>query len=241
MITESYVPSANPGKLPPVVLLPGLGLSSWYLKRLAAALARTTGVWTISTGSGRDAAGTVAQIALTVCEWLKMRNRGPVILLGHSFGAQICAAVAVRAPGLVRGIVLVSPTVDAAARSFGGQAWRFICDVPLESPGLVCYAALRFVTHPLRLVREARAALKFPLETALPAIGVRALVIRGERDRVVSSEWAGVVTGLLPRARLVTIPGEAHGIVYTAPEEVAAAVRHFAEGGECDPGKKSPE
>ena len=56
---------------------------------------------------------------------------------------------------------------------------------------------------------------------------VRALVLWGERDRLVSPAHARAYADGLPDARLVLIPGAAHYPYVEAPEEFAAEVQRF--------------
>jgi 2-hydroxy-6-oxonona-2,4-dienedioate hydrolase len=73
----------------------------------------------------------------------------------------------------------------------------------------------------------ARYLMADAIERKLPQVRAPTLVIRGERDPMVSQRWAEEVTRLLPEARLVVIPGAAHTVVRFAPHECAAAVRRF--------------
>jgi pimeloyl-ACP methyl ester carboxylesterase len=61
----------------------------------------------------------------------------------------------------------------------------------------------------------------------LPRIEVPALVVRGERDPMVPQNWAEKAVALLPKGRLVIIPGAAHTVVYFAPKQLTQVVRSF--------------
>lgn len=63
-----------------------------------------------------------------------------------------------------------------------------------------------------------------PLVPLLPG----ALVARGERDGFVSQRWCEEAA-LLPRGRLVVVPGEPHAVHYTAPATLAQEVEHHLD------------
>lgn len=209
------------------VLLPGVGLSGRYLQRLARHLSADSEVWIVEFASHTPLPETVDKMAAAVGEWLAAHHPDPVVLIGHSFGAQVAAGVASQTVGRVGLLVLISPSMDAAARSFARQAARLLCDAVKEPLSLMLLAARDYVKNPRRAVLMLRAGLNSPLEQTLPRIPCAALVIRGARDRVVSAAWATRVAHLLPRGSLVTLPDTAHGLVYSAPLKAVQAIRSF--------------
>ena len=50
------------------------------------------------------------------------------------------------------------------------------------------------------------------------------MVVRGERDPVVSQAWAREVAARLPNGRLVEVAGSGHAVNYAAPDALAALV-----------------
>lgn len=64
------------------------------------------------------------------------------------------------------------------------------------------------------------------LEHRLPRLGVPALVVDAEHDRVVPPAHAQRWTELLG-ARRVTVPGAAHALVVSEPDRTADAIAHF--------------
>ena len=71
------------------------------------------------------------------------------------------------------------------------------------------------------------AGLRDLIEARMSEIDVPTLVVRGERDRIVSAEWAATLTRLLPRGELATIGGFAHTLDYSAPGGLAAVTIPF--------------
>ncbi|MDQ3880940.1 MAG: alpha/beta hydrolase, partial [Chloroflexota bacterium] len=61
----------------------------------------------------------------------------------------------------------------------------------------------------------------------LPCVRVPTLVVRGGRDPIVPQAWAEEVARLLPRGRLVVIPGAAHAVNHDAPAALARVVLPF--------------
>jgi pimeloyl-ACP methyl ester carboxylesterase len=57
--------------------------------------------------------------------------------------------------------------------------------------------------------------------------GLRDHVVRGAHDPIVTPEWAEAVACLLPRSRLVVIPGAAHAVPYSAPVELGRVIEAF--------------
>jgi 2-hydroxy-6-oxonona-2,4-dienedioate hydrolase len=69
--------------------------------------------------------------------------------------------------------------------------------------------------------------LRDPVEEKLPLVEAPTLVVRGGRDLIVSQRWAEEFAALLPRGRLLVVPGAAHAVNYDDPEALADAVLRF--------------
>jgi 2-hydroxy-6-oxonona-2,4-dienedioate hydrolase len=78
-----------------------------------------------------------------------------------------------------------------------------------------------------RAISTVRFLFRDAIEQKLPRIEAPALVVRGERDPMVPQHWAEKAVALLPRGRLIVIPGAAHTVVYFAPGQLTQAVRSF--------------
>lgn len=166
--------------------------------------------------------------ASTLASWLTAIGLERAVWVGHSFGSQIAAELAVRRPEAVERLVLVSPTVDRSARSMGAQLARLLYDSAREPPGLLPLLAREYLKAGARtLLHIGRLALRDQIEKKLPAIEVPTLVVRGEKDPLVSARWAEEVTRLLPLGRLVVIPGAPHAVPYAAPCALARALEEF--------------
>ncbi|MET8258768.1 alpha/beta fold hydrolase [Micromonospora sp. NPDC005553] len=226
--------SADPGTgTPPVVLVHGLAVSHRYLTPLAVALSTTHQVYVPDlpgfglTEHPRDAYD-VRRHAEHLAAWLAAYQLPPACLLGHSFGAEVVAAVAARHPDAVRALALAGPTSDPAARTRRGQFGRWLVDslreAPLQAPILVRDV---WNARPWRVLATLSHSVHNAVEADLVRVTAPTVVVAGDRDTVVPQRWRDEATRLVPQASLVVVPGAAHNVVTTAPTAVADAIRHL--------------
>ncbi|SCG72146.1 alpha/beta fold hydrolase [Micromonospora coxensis] len=224
--------TADPGgEAAPVVLVHGLAVSHRYLTPLAVALSATHPVYvpdlpgfglTERPGRAYDA----RQHAAFLASWLAAYRLPPVCLVGHSFGAEVAAALAARRPEAVRALVLAGPTSDPAARSRRGLVGRWLVDTVREAP-LQAPILLRDVwdARPWRVYATLAHSVRNAVEEDLLRVTAPTLVVTGSRDPVVPPAWRSQVARLVPHARPLVVPGAAHNVATTAPREVAAVIR----------------
>jgi pimeloyl-ACP methyl ester carboxylesterase len=218
---------------PPVVLVHGLAVSHRYLTPLAVELARTHPVYvpdlpgfglTERPGRAYDVQEHVAHLAA----WLAAYRLPPVCLLGHSFGAEVAAALAATHPDAVRALVLAGPTSDPAARSRRGQFGRWLVDTLREAPLQAPILARDILeARPWRVYATLSHSVRNAIEADLVRIAAPTLVVTGSRDTVVPAGWRNEVARLVPDARTVVVPGAAHNVATTAPRPVADAIRRL--------------
>ncbi|TDC80993.1 alpha/beta hydrolase [Micromonospora sp. KC606] len=224
--------AAGPGgDAPPVVLVHGLAVSHRYLTPLAVALATTHPVYAPDLpGFGLtehpERAYDVSGHAAFLAAWLDTYRMPPVCLVGHSFGAEVAAALAARRPEAVRALVLAGPTTDPTARSRTGQVGRWLVDTLREAP-MQAPILLRDVwdARPWRVYATLTHSVRNPVEQDLARVTAPTLVVAGTRDPVVPPAWRRQVTRLVPDARPVDVSGAAHNVATTAPRQVADAIR----------------
>lgn len=224
--------AADPGTgAPPVVLVHGLAVSHRYLTPLAVALADTHPVYAPDLpGFGlSERPGTaygVPRLADHLAAWLAAYRLPPACVLGHSFGAEVVAALAARHPRAVRAVVLAGPTSDPVARSRRGQLGRWLVDA-LREAKLQAPILVRDVwdARPWRVYASLSHSVRNRIETDLVRITAPTLVVTGSRDPVVPEGWRSQAARLVPNARDLVVPGAAHNVVTTAPAQVADAVR----------------
>lgn len=217
----------------PVLLVHGLAVSHRYLTPLAVALSDTHPVY-VPDLPGFGLSGRpphpydVGRHAAHLAAWLSAYRLGPLCVLGHSFGAEVAAALAARRPDLVRALVLAGTTSDPTARSRRAQFGRFLVDTTREAK-LQAPVLLRDVRDagPQLVHATLCHSVRNPIESDLVRVTAPTLVVTGERDPIVPYPWRDTVARLLPTARAVTVPGAAHNVATTAPTQVADAVRTF--------------
>ncbi len=214
---------------PPVILIPGLGLSSRYLLPLAGCISRVCDVWILevkrAAAPQSKACLDVAEAGSLIIKWMDMHGIASAILGGHSFGAQVVVEAAIQDHSKVRAVVLIAPTVDVSARTLVAQAWRLMHDAVREPFAAVRLALADYFRHPGNVFRMARAALADDIQSKLGAVRCPARVLCGSRDPVVPGNWARTLVALLPQGDLVTITGAAHALPLTHWQEVAAEIK----------------
>jgi 2-hydroxy-6-oxonona-2,4-dienedioate hydrolase len=221
------------------VLVHGYGVSGRYLVPLARILADSCSVYVPDLpGHGRserlEAAPGIGELTDLLSAWLDEIGLERAGFVANSMGCQIVTQLAVQAPERVGSMVLSGPTVDPARRGGRRQIFAGLRETAREPVSLVALAARDGIGHDLQQLRAAaRSALEDRMEERLPSIDQPTVVVHGERDAFVSREWAEQVAALLPRGRLVVVPGEPHAVPYTKPELVAGIVGELiAEEGE---------
>ena len=132
-------------------------------------------------------------------------------------GCQIVTELAVRRPERVGPMVLVGPTIDPGRRSARHQIFGAMRDSAHEPALLVALAGREWAGNLGQLRTLARSVLADRIEERLPAIEQPTIVVHGEKDGLVSREWAEEAAALLPHGRLVIVPGEPHAIPYPNP------------------------
>lgn len=226
----------HPEDGPPLVCVHGAVIAGAYMLPLAARLARERRVLVPDLpGYGRSEHPArvldVPALAEALVAWLDALALPRIALLGHSLGSQVAAHVAAAHPARVERLVLVAPTVDPATRTRRALLWRLVRDAVRERPALArlelrdlgrCGVRRAFATLDVALADE--------IEAVLPRVAAPALVVRGERDPLVSRRWAREVAHLLPEARAVEIVGGAHAVNFGRPRLVADVVRSFLLG-----------
>jgi pimeloyl-ACP methyl ester carboxylesterase len=154
----------------------------------------------------------------------------PAALVANSMGCQVAVEAAIRHPDLVSHLVLMAPTVDPHLRPWPKMVPGFFLDWAREPPSLWWIVARDYAaTGPRRFVGMARHANAHHIEERLPLVTQSTLVLRGERDGFVSQRWCEEARALLPRGRLVVVPGEPHAVHYTAPAVVAQEVEQHLD------------
>lgn len=75
-------------------------------------------------GSGRAASYRVMDYVADAVRFVREEVAAPLVILGHSLGAMVAAAVAAEAPQFVRGVVLEDPPFHTMGNRIAGTAWQ---------------------------------------------------------------------------------------------------------------------
>ena len=206
---------------PDVVLVPGLGALGYLLPLVDAcsAWARVHLLDLPGYGHPRTArcSSRLTDVTAALVQWLDHVPRRPVLLVGHSTGAQAALHAAVALPERVAGLALLGPTFTPKARRWlplvARTARTVVHERPLEVPAVAPYY---WRSHG-RVLTLLRTSMRDRPEDAVGRITCPHLVVRGRHDHLAPEAWARSL------AMTVTVPG-AHNMPFTHPHAVAAEV-----------------
>ena len=225
-----------PAGAPAVVLVHGLAMSGRYMVPTLLGLAPWHRVYAPDMPGLGESDRPPRQLSLSehadfLAGWMDSVGLDRAALLGNSLGCQVIVRFAIRHPGRLTKAVLVAPTIEPLARSPLRQAWRLLLDAPHEAPSMLLIAVREYLhVGPRRTWGALKEAIQAHVEERLPGVQAPTLVVRGERDPIVPERWAVAVARLLPRGRLVVIPGAPHAVNYSAAGALVRAVRPFLDG-----------
>lgn len=212
--------------VPDVVLVHGIGVSHRYFGPLAAHLAHTgRGVLAPDLpgfgGSPRPREPLAIEEHARVLAELLDPSRA-VVVLGHSMGAQVATELTVARPDLVRGLVLLGPVTDPAARSAARQGLRLLRDTRRESASgnlLMLRDWLR--CGPRWYAATVGPMVGYPLGDRLAQVRRPVTLLRGEHDPVTPRDLLARWAARPAEAVVAEVPGEGHIAMLRRPEEVA--------------------
>lgn len=221
-------------RVPAVVFVPGLGEGDYMAPHGRVLAAHWRVLVPDMPGFGRTRGPrrlrSVDEFAAALTCFLRATVDEPAFVVASSFGAQIAVAAAEAGAPIAR-MVLVSPTFDAAARSVLGQLRRWLPTMFVEPPTLAVGLAKSYLHCGVRTpIIAFRTGLHDRPEDRLRGIDIPILIVRGERDHIVSAAWAAQLAAAGRRARVEAIRGFAHTLDYSAPDELGAVTIPFLEG-----------
>ena len=251
--SEPQLKVAVQGRGAPVVLSHALGLDLHMWDGLAAALAPTHELLRYDhRGHGGSAvpAGPysmddlVDDAARLIREW----GRGPVVWVGLSMGGMVGQGVAIRHPGLLRGLVLANTAAlyPAAAQSAWAQrisavesgGLQAIADMVMEryfhpgfraaNPGVIAEARRSLLrTQAAGYVAACHAVAAVDWLDRLPQVACPTLVIAGKLDVGAPVAFSEAIAQRIAGAKLVVFDEASHLSVAEQPALFARAVREF--------------
>jgi pimeloyl-ACP methyl ester carboxylesterase len=217
------------------VLVHGLGVSSRYFEPLASELARRGRVYLLDLPGYGAAPNPKRPVTMTdhagaVAAFLRESGIHDPVLVGHSMGTQVVAIVAEQDPDAASRIVLMSPTLEPVARTRARAIRNLLRDALREPLAVFGIAFVDYVVRcgPPYLFAQLDQMLADRIEERLPTLTSRTLVIAGDRDTIVSREWARSLSGLVPGAEFHEVHGP-HVIMHTDPVMISKHIVDFAD------------
>jgi 2-succinyl-6-hydroxy-2,4-cyclohexadiene-1-carboxylate synthase len=235
------------------VLIHGFTQSARSWGAIGAALAARHAVIAVDAPGHGQSAGVVADLPAGA-DLMAATAGGDASWLGYSMGGRYALHVALRHPGVVRRLVLVSATGgidDPAERAARREADEALA-VKAEAEGVAAFVAW-WLQRPLfaTLPRDAAAVesrlggtsaglasslrlagtgTQQPLWSQLPELGMPVLVVTGELDAAYRAHGRRLVESIGPNASLAVIEGAGHACHLEAPDAFLAAVAPFLDG-----------
>ncbi|MEU6971837.1 alpha/beta hydrolase [Kitasatospora aureofaciens] len=156
--------------------------------------------------------------------------RGPVHLVGNSFGGTVAFALATHHPELVAGILTIESEPASAAWAEKLDRLLRTAERRLGREMVLRWIARRYGAHTARLARAAGILLaettvardipasRVPTEAALRAVSCPVLSVYGANSDL--AEQAARLEQLLPHCRSVTVPDQEHSVLIETPDTV---------------------
>ncbi|MCS6948348.1 MAG: pimeloyl-ACP methyl ester esterase BioH [Steroidobacteraceae bacterium] len=250
-----YVEAAGRGPQT-LACLHGWGLNLRVFDPLRALLAEDCRTIALDLpGHGRSgAAATCTLPSLAAAVWDALPP-DPLALLGWSFGGQVALQMALQQPARCRALVLIATTPRFVAADDwphgmpAATAQQFLARLLADVDGTIrdflelqvrgssaaattlqaLRAALGAHGRPDVAWLEAALAtlLAADLRSDVAALGLPALVIAGQHDRITPVAASRALAQALPQARLLELARAAHAPFLSHPRAVATAVREF--------------
>lgn len=231
-------PDGDPA-MPPIVMIHGLIVSGTYFHPLAARLDDRYTIYVPDMpGYGRATSKRtwdVPSLAIHLADWMDAHDLSGAVLVAHSLGCQISTMLSVTRPDLVRGMVLIAPTVDADVRNELHLILRGLLDFPREKQSIWTIWIPDFlrvgIRHSLTMLHLTM------LDNQLDRLGdvhLPTLLVGGERDPIVPPRWVHEMAGRMPNARTVILPGSPHAMTYCRPHDLARVIDTAIQGWTCE-------
>lgn len=217
----------------PLVLIHGLGVSSAYWGRLLPWLADRRPVYALDLpGFGRsDDPDTVlnsVQLARATRLWMEAIGLDCAHVLAHSQGAQIAIELADDRPQHVASLSLASPTLGERDPALPWMALRLLRDVPREDRSLLPVVTRAYLRSGLvQMVWTNHLLSHDDSVLTLGHLRLPTLLVRGERDPVITAEAVESLARAAPHARCAVIPTAPHGFHWSHALPLARIVNAF--------------
>jgi pimeloyl-ACP methyl ester carboxylesterase len=218
----------------PFVLVHGIGVSQRYFEPVARLLSQHGDVWMIDLpgyGGAPKPPGnpSIEDHARVLGQFLKRHGITRPVLVGHSMGCQIVAALAENDPGITDRVVLVGPTSEAKARSVARHIWRLSIEMVLDPwrvKGIVAVDYLFRCGLPYYL-RQLPNLFDDHIENRMPRLAARVLVMRGRNDPIAPRDWCRGLAEAAVDGELAEVAGP-HVVMFTDAVAVSRLLAQHA-------------
>lgn len=238
-----YTQHIKSGNLSPILLLHGAGANhlAWPsdLRRFAG-----RGVIALDLPAHGQSDGqpqTIAEYAEAVGIFIESLGQGPVIAIGHSMGGAIALMLAITAPHLISGLVLigcgarlkVNPQIietlltDKAIVLSWLMAWGWSAKTP-DIMKEMALAALQNVPAE-QLHADFVACDAFDVTAHLPHLQTPTLILCGEEDQMTPPKLSQELAENLPNARYMSIPEAGHWIMLEQGARLAQEIQTWLQ------------
>ncbi len=223
------------------LLLHGIGLSHRSFTGLAKALSTSGDTIALDLpGFGATPRPkrpiSVEEYAASIANVIERTGVGPVVVVGHSMGAQFALELAIVRPDLVDSVVMVGPVVDPRWDNVAVQGVLLAADAVTEPMSTKLMAAHGYVRTGLRwFLAETREMLAYSTHDRIHLLQRPLLVIRGEYDTIANERWTDWLSGQVDGGASRTFDGHSHNVIHSGPVEVADAIVRFSSRREAQP------
>jgi pimeloyl-ACP methyl ester carboxylesterase len=227
---------AEAGDGPPVILIPGLGLTARFYAASFPAFAEAGLRLIVPDPPGFGASGAphptpdIPAMAALMTAFAGALRIDRAVWIGHSVSAQVCLALAAARPETATRLVLVGPTGGARKprlRQAAGIA-REALRAPFRSVATVAADYLR--TSPRRYLALWLAAARDDTLAHARRVRCPTLILVGTADPVVPADAIARLLQALPDGRLMHVPGAGHALPHEDPAALHRIVLSFLSG-----------
>lgn len=212
-------------KAPTILLIHGLGASSRYMIPLGSKLQHKFDVYAVDLpGFGRssrpDWTLSLDELAESLYFLITTLGLTRLQLLGNSLGCQVIMRLLYKHPGIADRAVLIGPTMDPSAAAIA-QAGRLLLDAIYEPVQLwIIMIQEYFKAGIKRDIQTFKYGLQDNVCRIAKEIQTPILLVRGEKDVIVSSAWIEELQRTFPKATLIRLPGLPHSLHFMAPDKL---------------------
>ena len=143
-------------------------------------------------------------------------------------GCQILVELAHLDASAMIGLGFLGPTMDQYARSRLSHVLRLFGDQFCEPPSLIPLQAFDYLGNgPIRTIKTFVKAVRHDMLGRITRVKAPCLILRGERDPIVSQKWAEALASKLPDSDLRIVPRAGHALNYNAARVIVPEMLAF--------------